>query len=296
MEDDVDKYLALHTEVDLVEVVGEGSYATVYKGLYKNKIVAVKVLRFAKEEEFINEVKQTKLQHPCILGLKAVVAEPAHEEDPSYYYIITQYAPDGSLAEFLKIEKCSWSWHLIIAYDIAQGLYFLHENNIIHRDLKSENVLLHQNKSHAMLCDFGLTITTNNTKSVLDKQCGTTKFMAPEILQGAVTELEKLYDSDDFNDFDAFDDQQKYPYSYASDMYAFGILMWELFHHQKPYHNHIISLELYKKIIHKNYRPTIQNNVPVACANLMMQCWDKNIENRPTAENAKNILLRLKAH
>ncbi|MGA2654399.1 MAG: protein kinase [Gammaproteobacteria bacterium] len=303
--EDADDYVVLHTEVQVKEEIGKGTFGTVYKGVFEDKVVAIKILNTVNEKDFIREVKQTKLDHPCITGLIALVAEPENNNNPAYYYIVTKYAGGGSLSVYLKnhsrLEDSGWSWHMTIAYDIICGLYFLHSKNIIHRDLTSDNVLLSEDYAHAMLGDFGLAITkASNCNTVNAEQCGTTKYMAPELLQVVVDEAQ-YSQNNSYALFKRFWElmrpllqNSKCPYSFASDIYALGILLWELFHHQKPFQGHIATLDLFNKIISDNFRPTIKDDVPVEFANLIRKCWDKRIDQRPATEQVFDTIFRLK--
>lgn len=274
---DIDDYLVLHDEVELGEKIGEGTFGTVYLGQYQGENVAVKILHCVDEQKFEHEVKQTKLRHPCIAGLKAVVAQTAHDNEPSYYYIITEYAPGGSLADFFKKnsnpDDFTWLWRITLALDIAKGLLFLHENNVIHRDLKSENVLLDAQNAHAKLCDFGLAITkAANNRTIIGELCGTSKYLAPELLQEFI------------DDFDNQDNDNICTYSFATDIYALAVVLFELIDHKKSFHGFQLSILLYKKIINENFRPEISENTPVAYQKIIKTCWQKQSELRMSAD------------
>lgn len=130
-------------------------------------------------------------------------------EDNDNYYMILDYANGGSL--FSKIKKCKrgldedTSFRYFI--QAASSIAFLHENNIVHRDIKPENFLTYTN-GIVQLCDFG------SCRDVNDEErrtfCGTYEYMAPEMVQ----------------------DQ---PYSFGIDVWALGILLYELTHGYSPF-------------------------------------------------------------
>lgn len=136
------------------------------------------------------------------------------------YWLITEYHSYGSLWDYLKAHTVDWNQLLTIAQGIARGLTHLHEEmpashsfgfkpTIAHRDFKSKNVLLTSNLT-SCIADFGLALVfyPNSTCGDAHGQVGTRRYMAPEVLEGAIN-----FSRDSF---------------LRIDMYACGLVLWEL--------------------------------------------------------------------
>lgn len=126
--------------------------------------------------------------------------------------MVTEFLSGGSLFDFLhkRGEKLNEEKIFYICKDVALGMSYLHGKNVLHCDLKSSNVLIDENWN-VKLCDFGLSRLKDNKKNKKDNiRVGTPHWMAPEILKGEKYECE-------------------------SDVYSFGILLWEMLTCQIPY-------------------------------------------------------------
>lgn len=158
--------------LEVGECIGQGSYATVYKGKWKGSVVAIKQIDLktmgrgedltTKFGEFRREVLlMSGLEHKNIVALKGVCLKP--------FCMITEFLPYGDLRHYLENPKneINWTVRLRIAIDIAQGMVFLHTTTpaIIHRDLKSPNILLGVTQTPpkviAKVADFGLSIRSS---------------------------------------------------------------------------------------------------------------------------------------
>uniref|UniRef100_A0A7N0TC62 Protein kinase domain-containing protein n=2 Tax=Kalanchoe fedtschenkoi TaxID=63787 RepID=A0A7N0TC62_KALFE len=190
-------------------ILGGGSLGTVYQAwLEDGSLVAVKRFNAGDadaERQCQNEIDLlSRVQHPNIIGVRGYCA---HEDARLLVY---ELMPNGSLNTQLhghfKGSALSWHIRMKIALDTARGLEYLHEHcspQVIHRDLKSSNILLDY-KFNAKLTGFGLAVTANqaqNTESI--ESSGTPGYVAPEYLQDG-----KLTDK--------------------SDVYAFGVILLEL--------------------------------------------------------------------
>jgi len=156
--------------------------------------------------------------------------------------------------EFLKDVKM-----YKIATSIARGMEFLHSINIIHRDLKSANVLISNFSSNnpiVKISDFGLSRTFDEENpSIMTGNIGTPQWAAPEILQ-----------------------QQ--PYTEKCDVYSFAVVLWELQAKKIPYEN-INRFEIPIKVT-EGERPEISKECPKQLRELIQLCWKKSIKKRPS--------------
>lgn len=207
-----------YDHLQIQEEIGVGAFGTIYSALYNDQLVAVKELAFSKNEHVqrlvVREVQSLKLlEHPNIvryLGLCVHVTGA---------YIVTELIDGGDLRELLSCdEPLPWPVRLSIAHDIASALAFIHSNGIIHRDLKSKNVLLRADRT-ALLCDFGfardadpkspLASVRSATPGTMTMKVGTNLWMAPEVLAGGT-------------------------YDREADIFSFGMLLVELITRDKP--------------------------------------------------------------
>lgn len=199
--------------------IGAGGFGEVYKCKWDNSLVAIKTLQKIEDDdphavmaEFMVEMKlMSKLRHPNIVSfLGASITAPK-------LAIILEFMPGGSLYRAIHrrrrnsigpfpILKSLW-----IAFGIAKGLEYLHAQfpKIIHRDLKSPNILLGTNVREVKITDFGLSRLLSKS-FIQTRPGGTPEWMAPELLRQ-----------------DAFDEQ--------SDIYSFGVIFWELLMCEKPW-------------------------------------------------------------
>lgn len=208
-----------HRQIVFGPRIGAGGFGEVYKCKYENRMVAVKTLRHPEDDEpqhvmaeFMVEMKlMSKLKHPNIVSFVGACIHNPH------LAIVLEFMPGGSLYRALyrrrrnqfgpfPLLKTVW-----IAYGVAKGMYYLHSRNpvVIHRDLKSPNVLLGTNVREVKVTDFGLSRLRVKT-FVNTGPGGTPEWMAPELLR-----------QDKFNEM--------------SDVFSFGVILWELVMCEKPW-------------------------------------------------------------
>jgi len=261
-------YIVDEDEVTEKKEIGRGGFGIVYKGIWRTIDVAVKelfsgVIDKAKEKYFKEEwLIMAKLRHPNIVTFYGYT-------DGSKYSIIMAYMPGGSLSSMLyeKHRPILPSWGKKIAVDITKGLLFLHKEKILHRDIKSANILLDKDlldkdlldkNLTAKISDFGLSIIREQTTSLEKKAetdshlIGTKGWMAPELLGSNPKYTEK------------------------SDIYSLGVVFWEIASRKVPYAN--LSIK------------DISQDCPKKFAELIEVCLDKNSEKRPSAEKILQIL------
>lgn len=237
-----------------------GAHSRIYRGIYKQRAVAVKMVRIPThkeetrallEQQFKSEVALlSRLYHPNIVQFIAACKKPP------VYCIITEYMSQGTLRMYLnKKEPYSLSVETILrlALDISRGMEYLHSQGVIHRDLKSNNLLLND-EMRVKVADFGT--------SCLETQCreakgnmGTYRWMAPEMIK------EK-------------------PYTRKVDVYSFGIVLWELTTALLPFQG-MTPVQAAFAVAEKNERPPLPASCQAAIAQLIKRCWSGNPSKRP---------------
>ncbi|KAF9973991.1 hypothetical protein BGZ73_002713 [Actinomortierella ambigua] len=194
-------------------------------------------------------------------------------EYKGYQSLIMEYVDGGTLASAILKRRLGsgeegWSNRTRIALEMAEGLAHIHEHGVIHRDLKSANVLLAYGVG-VKLCDFGLAvIKTKSAASTYesDKFRGTLRWMAPELLR------------------------LRPRYSAASDMYAFGMVMWEMATNcTKPFKGQE-SNEVVANCVKAGEREDVPDNTPTDYARVIEQCWKQDPKERPTARWVEDTL------
>ncbi|KAJ8882786.1 hypothetical protein PR048_014600 [Dryococelus australis] len=243
--------------------IGSGSFGTVYKGHWHGS-VAVKTLNVknptpAQLQAFKNEVAVLrKTRHVNILLFMGCVSKPQ-------LAIVTQWCEGSSLYKHLHVVETKFE--LVPLIDIgrqtAQGMDYLHAKNIIHRDLKSNNIFLHDDMT-VKIGDFGLaTVKTRWSGSQQFQQpTGSILWMAPEVIRM----------------------QEESPYSFQSDVYAFGVVLYELLAGQLPYANINNKDQILFMVGRGFLRPDLVNlrsDVPKALRRLVEDCLKFSRDDRP---------------
>ncbi|KAF2073596.1 hypothetical protein CYY_005085 [Polysphondylium violaceum] len=262
-------------EVEFGDELAKGTSGKVYKGTYKKRDVAIKVfsednLNF-KIEEFNREVSimtiTRLLNHECFTTFYGV-----NKEDPKNLFIVTELINGGSLKELLLNKHASLEYHqkLSIAIDIAEAMNFLHSLNVIHRDLKSGNILITQNL-RAKLIDFGTSRDIDASKE-MTRNLGTICWMAPEVIKSSKSK----------------------PYTESCDVYSFGIVLWEIYCRSEPFSG--VSSFSIPVMVTKGERPLIPIDCPSDYTKLIKACWNQNPKKRPKFIQVIDILKQMPKH
>jgi serine/threonine protein kinase len=253
--------------------IGKGSFTDVFEGQYRKNPVAVKVFRATKNDDpeeraAINRrlIRESnvwlRLKHPNIqpyighcsdLGLTVALISPL--------------CPSGNIKRYITINPSANKLQLI--KEVAVGLKYLHSENVIHGDIQCNNVLVNE-QGGAVLSDFGRAKVLGEVAFSTKFLAGSAAYMAPELLP-----------LDEVN----VDDQ----FSKKSDVYAFGMLCYEIFTNEAPFACHNArqdwQIVLY---IHQGKRPIcttqVQRQISKDMWRLMEACWVTAAEDRPLAE------------
>ncbi len=257
-----DKY-----EVYLNKPIGSGSYSTVYLGKIidpeimkthnlSNDTIAIKKIKInnidSRSFKLINdEVNIMQKLIKCGKTCPNIIKCYDILEEYDYIYLILEYCEDGDLSQIIgKPIK-----ETIVKYYFSQlvnALYFLYDNNIIHRDIKPKNILLKNNKKDIVLCDFGFARIKNSIKKITTI-CGSPLYMAPELLEAK-------------------------GYSEIVDVWAIGMILYEMIYGEHPYNEcrDISDLkEFSKKDITIPPENNLNKNISSECLDLMKKMLNK---------------------
>ena len=167
-------------------LIGQGAFGKVNLGLniLTGRVVAVK--SFNKDNKGLNEENMKKIMYETSLMKKLnhpnVTKILEMFEDEKFFMIIMEYINGGNLFSFVKKRrKLSEKTAKFLFKQIILGIKHIHEHNIVHRDIKLENLLIDLN-NNVKICDFGIGRILSSPKQLLYDQCGTLMYMAPEIL------------------------------------------------------------------------------------------------------------------
>ena len=171
------------TEFDLIELVGQGNYGRVYKVIHKKtgKIYSAKIAYIEKTNEIESFKKEINILSQC--NNQYIVHYYGSYIKGHQIWIILEFCDGGSLYELIKILPRNLNEEEIasLIYMILKGLLFLHENKKIHRDVKSENILL-THEGIAKLADFGVSTQLMHSFSKKITKIGTPFYMSPEVI------------------------------------------------------------------------------------------------------------------
>ncbi|XP_030244387.1 mitogen-activated protein kinase kinase kinase 7-like [Drosophila navojoa] len=249
-------------EFDPNDKLGKGSFGAVYKGKYKGKDVAIKKIssniehgNIQREPFYMSMVRD----HANFVKLYAMVMERTET------LLVMEYISGGSLYDFLHKteEELTYSNAINLLCQAAEALAYLHamsERPVIHRDVKSLNMLVDAERKNLKICDFGF---VRQSRTEMTEARGTLIYMAPEVFKGKM-------------------------YAAKCDVYSMGITIWEILARKRPYYFlGDISINEFNEQIDKGLRPSLDDlefDCPDELKTLIQSCWDKDADARPTMQ------------
>ncbi|KAJ7213152.1 hypothetical protein GGX14DRAFT_446459 [Mycena pura] len=253
--------------------VAAGSFGDVWKGRIHGEIVSVKVMRVYQEadveallKEFYREALiWRQLSHPNLLPFFGAYYL---EGSKSQLCLVSPWMENGNIARYLKGNPVGVN-KLSLVLDVALGLEHIHGLKLVHGDLKAINVLVTRS-GRAVLADFGLSsvsdskiLSAMSTSTV--KSGGTARWQAPELFAGN-------------------------PNSFASDVYAFSFVCYEILTGTLPFKELIKDVAVMFQVMH-GHRPKRTSSIVDDVWSLMEDCWQEDPQKRPSAEQ---IVFRLR--
>ncbi|XP_051862931.1 uncharacterized protein LOC117570482 isoform X2 [Drosophila albomicans] len=253
-----------YKELDIKEVIGSGGFCKVHRGYYDNEEVAIKIAHQTGDDDMQrmrdNVLQEAKLfwplKHRNIAALRGVCLR-------TKLCLVMEYARGGSLNRILAAGKIPPNVLVDWAIQIARGMNYLHSEapmSIIHRDLKSSNVLIYEaiegNQLYhktLKITDFGLAREMYNTQCM--SAAGTYAWMPPEVISRSM-------------------------YSKSSDVWSYGVLLWELITGETPYKGFDPLSVAYGVAVNTLTLP-IPKTCPETWGALMKSCWESDPHRRP---------------
>ncbi|XP_044290614.1 mitogen-activated protein kinase kinase kinase 13 isoform X2 [Varanus komodoensis] len=233
-------------EISELQWLGSGAQGAVFLGKFRSEEVAIKKVR----EQSETDIKHLrKLKHPNIIAFKGVCTQAP------CYCIIMEYCAHGQLYEVLRAGR-KVTPRLLVDWStgIASGMNYLHLHKIIHRDLKSPNVLVTHNDA-VKISDFG-TSKELSDKSTKMSFAGTVAWMAPEVIRNE-------------------------PVSEKVDIWSFGVVLWELLTGEIPYKD-VDSSAIIWGVGSNSLHLPVPSTCPDGFKILMKQTWQSKPRNRPS--------------
>ncbi|KAA3488984.1 putative serine/threonine-protein kinase isoform X1 [Gossypium australe] len=205
----------------------------------------------------------------------------------------------GSIYDLLHRQKSGFKLPLLLklAIDVSEGMSYLHQNGIMHRDLKAANLLMDEN-GVVKIADFGVA-RVQAQPGVMTAETGTYRWMAPEVgilvesarvmLHLPELELSFIQLSDILSALGPWKVIEHKPYDHKADVFSFGVVLWEMLTGKLPYEN-LTPLQAAVGVVQKGLRPVIPQYTRPKFVELLERCWQQDPSLRPEFSEITNLL------
>lgn len=257
------------TEKQLVfnEKIASGAFGLLYRGSYCGQEVAIKVLKSNAAEgsgaetlrEFAQELNiLRRVHHKNIIQLIGALTKQ------KTMCLVTEFMHGGNLLQYVQEHALKLPELIRYSLGVAMGLDYLHKINIIHRDIKTANLLLDENNA-VKIADFGVARIQPTDGSTMTAETGTYRWMAPEVIAHQF-------------------------YNEKADVYSYGIMVWELVSGGEVPYPGYTPLQAAVGVVQRGLRPTIAPSCHAVIAQVMQYCWLVDPNARPGFEQIISLL------
>ncbi|GES93416.1 kinase-like domain-containing protein [Rhizophagus clarus] len=254
--------------------IGSGGFANVYRANWKKSHIRYAIKSFFKIDNatikaIVREIRFHREvdYHDNVIRFYGVTTS-IKENQRKEYSLIIEYADNGILRSYLKenFKNLNWNDKYNLAFQLVHAVSCLHDEGIIHRDLHSNNVLVHQHT--VKLSDFGLSKRIEETSNSQSKIFGLVPYIDPK----------------------SFDENIKYLLNKKSNVYSIGVLLWEISSGHPPFQDHIqynvgLAISILKGLRETSVPETSENYIKI-----YTDCWNIEPDNRPTINQVINEL------
>ncbi|KAF9254683.1 kinase-like protein [Marasmius fiardii PR-910] len=254
--------------------IAEGGFGQVWKGKIGENAVCLKVVKIYQVSDVPKLLKEymreaivwQQLEHPNLLPF---IGMYYLDEGQNQLCLVSPWMERGSLVAFLKETPRAHVDHYSLVYDVASGLSYLHNEDIVHGDLKGVNILTTPDE-RACIADFGLSRIHRDGAHIPGLTSskvtgGTVRYLSPELLIGGSTVT----------------------FSKLSDIYAFACVCYEIFEGNVPFHELRLDPSVVLAVVIEKEHPSRPESTSLndTMWNIMMKCWNANPDLRPAASD-----------
>jgi len=252
-------------EITLDAPIGAGSFGAVWRGRCRNQVVAVKKCKVddpKDAEMLLMEVRYLqRLRHPRLVSYAGCCNRPPH------VLMLIEYMEGGSLHTLLfktrRLLPAETKFQM--AHQVSEGLSYLHDSSVVHRDLKTMNIVM-DNELNCKICDFGLTITLDNTHMTVRSLQGSPRYMAPEQFETRARITEKV------------------------DIWQMGCVFLELFCHKVPFAEAKGVQQVATELLVRKRPPPVPADADGRARVLIQACLRIEAKARPSAQALEDAL------